>query len=179
MTESQQFLLSAFLALLIEFSVLGILGHKRQIQQEPAFFAETELLEMPKKLVSEKKTTNKNPALRIKPTQNQGNKLSLETSNALEEGASPSRSHGPIPLHTPTPTIPARFHEKDLHQEAIIEFRVDTQGHATAKLRRSTGEKELDTLALETAWKWRFQPAEKDGNPVESKFLVKMLFEVK
>ena len=52
MTESQQFLLSAFLALLIEFSVLGILGHKRQIQQEPAFFAETELLEMPKKLVS-------------------------------------------------------------------------------------------------------------------------------
>jgi hypothetical protein len=59
MTESQQFLLSAFLALLIEFSVLGILGHKRQIQQEPAFFAETELLEMPKKLVSEKKTTNK------------------------------------------------------------------------------------------------------------------------
>jgi len=176
---SKKFLGSVFLVLLLELWVLHLLGGNHAQKQDPEFFAETQLLEMPRQLVAEKKQPSKKQILKLHTTQKPGKKLALETNNAIEDGSIASHSHGPIPLLTPTPTIPSRFHEKDLNLHAIVEFQIDTQGHAIPKLRRLTGEKELDVLAIETAWKWRFQPAEKDGHPVASKFLIKMLFEVK
>lgn len=79
----------------------------------------------------------------------------------------------------PQPTIPDDLRTQALDKTVTVEITVDANGNATAvKLTRSTGNDELDRIAIETARKWKFRPATRDGQPVQSRLLLDIVFQV-
>ena len=85
----------------------------------------------------------------------------------------------PIDDRQPQPTIPDELRADSLDTTVVVDVVVDTQGKAvTATISQSTGKRELDRLALETARQWRFKPATKDGTPVEGRVRLHIEFQV-
>lgn len=79
----------------------------------------------------------------------------------------------------PSPTIPDDLRAEALHTTVSAQFIVSAAGVPEAvQIVRSSGNDELDRLALETAKKWRFKPATRDGQPIESKVILHIEFEV-
>ena len=61
----------------------------------------------------------------------------------------------------------------------VAEFTVGKDGApAQVQIVRSSGNPELDRLALDTARKWRFKPATRDGQPIESVVRLHIQFQV-
>lgn len=107
----------------------------------------------------------------------------------------PSQPTAPTPApHVPVfteaePAVPADQQPKpeipdDLRQDAIdktfvAEVTVGTDGLPTEiKTAQSTGNDELDRLALDTARRWKFKPGTRDGEPVESTVRLHIEFQV-
>lgn len=96
----------------------------------------------------------------------------------------------PEPKHTPVykepdiafgpqPTIPEDLQNEALETTFIAEFEVGPDGvPISVTTAKSTGNNELDKVALETARKWRFKPASLDGKGITSKVRLKMEFTV-
>ena len=99
--------------------------------------------------------------------------------NVTESGPPPLPTHGPIAVSMPTPQIPEYLKSQELKASAVIDFYVSAIGGVDPRLVGSTGNEELDALALATARKWQFRPAEKDHKPVDSKVRLRIVFEVK
>jgi protein TonB len=56
---------------------------------------------------------------------------------------------------------------------------VSPEGSPTdVKIIKSSGNDELDSVALDAAKKWRFKPATRDGQPIESRVILHIEFEV-
>ncbi len=70
----------------------------------------------------------------------------------------------PVPVATPAPPYPPRAVGSDL---VIVEVEVDRNGsvRAATAVRSRPG---FDTAAVNTARRWRFRPATRDGQPVRS-----------
>ncbi len=82
-------------------------------------------------------------------------------------------------IDTPQPTIPDDLRAEALHATFVAEFVVGVDGKpSSVKAAQSTGNDELDRLALETARKWRFKPATRDGQPIESRVRLHIEFQV-
>ncbi len=80
---------------------------------------------------------------------------------------------------SPQPVIPDDLRGVDLDKTFIAEFTVNADGSPTSiKVAQSTGIDELDRIALETARKWKFKPATRDGQPVESIVRLHIEFQV-
>ena len=80
---------------------------------------------------------------------------------------------------SPQPTLPDELRSEALDKTFIAEFVVGVDGKPnTVKVAQSTGNDELDRLALETAKKWRFKPATRDGQPIESRVRLHIEFTV-
>ena len=95
----------------------------------------------------------------------------------------PPPPHVPVvtaaaPLEQPRPAIPDDLRDTDLNADFEGLFTVHPDGTASVKMVSSTGNPSLDTLALETARRWTFRPATKDGQPIESYLRLKIEFEV-
>ncbi len=85
----------------------------------------------------------------------------------------------PVDDHQPQPTIPDELRADNLDATAVVEVVVDAGGKATsAAITSTTGKKDLDRLALETAKQWRFKPATRDGAPIESRVRLHIEFQV-
>jgi TonB family protein len=52
-------------------------------------------------------------------------------------------------------------------------------GVVTPRLLSSSGNEELDVIALNTSRQWQFRPAESDHVAIDSKVRLRILFEVK
>ena len=66
-----------------------------------------------------------------------------------------------------------------LDKTVVVEITVDAAGNSTdVKLAQPTGNDELDKLAVDTARKWKFKPATRDGQPVESRVRLHIEFQV-
>ena len=87
-------------------------------------------------------------------------------------------THGPVALYAPPPQIPVYLQDQDIKTHVIIDFLVNQQGGTNPRLVSSSGNEELDAIALETAKKWIFRPAEKDGKKIESKVRLRIIFVV-
>ena len=73
------------------------------------------------------------------------------------------------PIQEIKPAIPDSLRADALDATTIVEFAVGADGTPTsAKITQSSGNAELDDLALKTARQWRFKPALRGGEPVES-----------
>lgn len=85
----------------------------------------------------------------------------------------------PLGENQPKPTIPDDLRSDTLDKTFVAEFTVGEDGTPMqVKAVQSTGNDELDRLALEAAKKWRFKPATRDGQPVVGKVRLFIEFQV-
>ncbi|HZT40975.1 MAG TPA: energy transducer TonB [Chthonomonadaceae bacterium] len=85
----------------------------------------------------------------------------------------------PLPNHSPQPTIPDDLRGDALDKSCTAEFTVEPDGTPSdVKIVQSTGYDELDRIALDTARQWRFKPATRDGQPVQSQVRLHIEFQV-
>jgi TonB family protein len=98
--------------------------------------------------------------------------------NKTEGGPQLAPTHGPVAIFSPSPKIPPSLQEGDLHASVVIDFFVAADGTATPRLVGSSGNEELDAIAIDTAKKWRFHAAEQDHKALDAKVRLRILFEV-
>jgi TonB family protein len=184
---------AALAAFLIEASLLMAVGwnghwlaHPKATTEASDQFIEAQIFELPPdaQLVEKTKppSTAKSEATLSKVAQ-QGRQSSLEENKVPEEnqthgGSELTPTHGPMAVYSPSPHIPSYLQEKELHVSVVIDFFVSALGHATPRLVGSSGNEELDAIAIEAAKKWQFRPAEKDHRPIDAKVRLRILFEV-
>jgi len=85
----------------------------------------------------------------------------------------------PIEGRQPQPTIPDDFRSDALDTTVVVDVTVGPDGAPTsASISQSTGKRELDKLAVDAAKQWRFKPATRDGEPVESRVRLHIEFQV-
>lgn len=85
----------------------------------------------------------------------------------------------PIPSQSPKPAIPDDLRSDALDKTVVAEFTVGPDGTpSNVKITQSTGNDALDRIALDTAKQWRFKPATRDGQPIESRVRLHIEFQV-
>jgi TonB family protein len=98
--------------------------------------------------------------------------------NQVDAGPALGPTHGPVAFYAPAPVIPNYLRDQNLKTSVVIEFLVTAQGLVTPRLLDSSGNDELDAIAVKTASLWKFRPAAQDNVPVDSKTRLRILFEV-
>ncbi len=79
----------------------------------------------------------------------------------------------------PQPAIPDDLRGTALDTTVVVEIVVDENGSPSdVRLAKPTGNDELDRIALDTARKWKFKPALRDGQPVQSRVRLHIEFQV-
>ena len=96
----------------------------------------------------------------------------------------PVKPHVPVfteavALSQPQPAIPDELRSEALDKTFVAEFTVGADGAPLEiKVAQSTGNRDLDRIALETARRWRFKPATRDGQPIQSRIRLHIEFQV-
>jgi len=90
----------------------------------------------------------------------------------------PMNNHGPMVEFSPSPKLPEYLKNQNLKTSVLIEFQISQTGQVIPRLLSSSGNEELDVLALKTANTWVIRPAIKDGNPINAKIRLRINFEV-
>jgi len=79
----------------------------------------------------------------------------------------------------PKPSIPDDLRADALDKTCVVRFTVGPNGNAIkVEIAQSSGSDELDRAALDAAKQWRFKPATRDGEPVESQVNLHIEFQV-
>ena len=81
-------------------------------------------------------------------------------------------------LSSPRPEIPSELHEDCFKSCCLAKFIINPDGKTSVKLLSSTGNEELDEIALKTLKTWKFRPATLNGEPVSSTRRIRVEFEV-
>lgn len=102
----------------------------------------------------------------------------IEEENQTQEGPKMAPTHGPVAVYAPRPVIPPYLMTREFKASVVIYFLVNSRGEATPQLVSSSGNEELDAIAIATVKRWQFRPAEKDHHPVDSKVKLRIQFEV-
>ncbi|MDR3607543.1 MAG: TonB family protein [Oligoflexia bacterium] len=186
----------AFIAFALEAAALIVVGstqhemvHPRPKAENESKFIETEMVQLPKEapaLQEEKPVAAApkaaEPVLSKVPHQGREtkpNEKPLEEQNQTTSTRTQlGPTHGPVAVYSPSPVIPSYLQNADLHTSAVLDFYITAQGGVMPKLIRSSGNEELDAIAINTAKKWQFRPAEKDHQPIDSKVRLRIQFDV-
>lgn len=152
-------------------------------------FLQTEMLQIPEKaeLTTEKKdkmvVSHEAAISKLvgKGREKKANENPIQEENQVKEGLEPTMppTHGPVAVYTPAPVLPSYLQNRDISSSVVIEFLISAQAAVTPRLLSSSGDEELDALALSTAKKWQFRPAENEHKPIDSKVRLRIVFEVK
>ena len=188
-------LLTAFaLAFVIEILLLTLAGayehwlaHPQKKGLDTSQFIETDMVQLPEEAhLEEQKVEKLAPRAEavLSKVPNQGKQAKPEESKLDEKnqttGAAPlGPTHGPVAVFSPPPVIPAYLQDQNFKTNVVIDFFVNARGAVTPKLIASSGNDELDAIALSSARKWQFRPAEKDHQPIDAKVRLRIIFEVK
>lgn len=97
--------------------------------------------------------------------------------------AAPPPAPAPVPVdpqvvYDPKPTIPSDLLGSDLNTNFWALFTINPDGTTDVKMLQSTGNQELDEIAMQCAKEWKFKPATLDGKPVESYERLDVQFQV-
>jgi TonB family protein len=186
-------LITSFALEALVLTIAGWNGHWLAHPQKPndeSGFIEAQIFQVPKEShlveVAEKaKVVVRHAEPVLSKAVNQGREAKpdegrLPEQNQTDASGTPSvPTHGPVAIFAPPPKIPNYLQDQDLNTNVVIEFLVSAQGQSTPRLIGSSGNEELDAIAIETAHKWQFRPAEKDHKAVDSKVRLRIVFEVK
>ncbi len=196
MPAHQQILARSFVAAaVIEFLVLTILGwqhhwlaHPQTVGLDATKFLEAQVYELPKD-VHLTEQVGKRPAPSAAPEKKISTHPSTATpapaANATPEEQNQTQgapqfpaNHGPVAVVAPPPVIPGYLRESEINATVVIEFLVNSLGTATPRLIGSSGNDELDAIALKTVKAWQFRPAEQNHQAIDAKVRLRIQFEV-
>jgi len=192
--DSKVLLVSGVAALALEFVVLTSLGiydhwlaHPQKQGLDTTQFVEAEMVQVPDEPKLEENKKVNIPVQReatlskvagkgreAKPQEKQ-----LSENNQTQAAPPLGPTHGPVSVFAPQPLIPSYLQDQNFKTSVVIDFFVSALGSVTPKLVGSSGNEELDALALNTAKKWQFRAAEKDHHTIDSKVRLRIIFEVK
>ena len=102
----------------------------------------------------------------------------FDEKNEVEKGQVQNEDHGPVVVSSPSPQIPPYLLNEILKASVVIEFKISSVGVADPSLIKSSGNEELDAIALKTAKTWKFQPALAGGKAIDSRIRLRINFEV-
>ena len=195
LSESRILFRCICIAIIVELLSLEVVGwqfhwiaHPQKAGVDTTKFIETQMLELPKIQHLTSPETMKAPAhheVVISKVVDHGrketpqDKKTLESNqNVTDKGPSLGPTHGPVAVFNPSPVIPPYLLNQQYKSTVVIEFLISGQGVVTPHLIGSSDNEELDALAIATAKRWQFRPAEKDGKPIDSKVRLRVVFEV-
>jgi len=88
------------------------------------------------------------------------------------------RNRAPRPIYTPEPVYPEKARKEKIKGTVVLSLTVGADGLPhDIKVEKPLGHG-LDEKALEAVRQWRFQPALKDGKPVETQISVSIEFKL-
>jgi len=88
------------------------------------------------------------------------------------------RNRAPRPIYTPEPVYPEKARKEKIKGTVVLSLTVGADGLPhDIKVEKPLGHG-LDEKALEAVRQWRFQPALKDGKPVETQISVSVEFKL-
>jgi len=99
--------------------------------------------------------------------------------SALSSIPLPGAVQGARAIYRPTPIIPDALREEALSAAAVARFHIAVDGTTTVELVTPTRDPRLNRVLLEALKAWRFFPAMRDGQPVESTQDLPIAVEVK
>jgi len=182
---------TAIAAVIIEFIILTAFGwqghwlaHPQKTGLDETKFIEAEIYQIPKApahLTEEKKIIVKTKEIVVSKKLSGSHTQTVTTppeENQTESGDNFAANHGPVAIVAPPPVIPSYLQDQDLSSSVVIEFFVNAQGVALPKLIGSSGNEELDAIALATVKTWQFRPAEQNHKPVDAKVRLRINFQV-
>jgi|SRR5579872_3335225 len=82
----------------------------------------------------------------------------------------------PKPVYHPDPDYTDRARKKKINGYVVVSFIVTTEGKVRDVTVTRSLDKDLDKQALAAVSKWRFEPAMKDGTPVEVRLSAELTF---
>lgn len=194
-SDSSFLIRSAITAFFLEAALVTAIGwhehwlsHPQKSGKDETSFIEAQVYQIPSQahLVEEKKAPQKvapKPEQTLSKTPGKGTPSKtpshpLDEQNQTVSGPKMAPTHGPVAVYSPPPTIPSYLQDKEIKTHVVIDFYISTQGVATPRLAGSSGNEELDAIALQAVKKWIFRPAEKDGKPIDSKVRLRIVFVV-
>jgi len=83
----------------------------------------------------------------------------------------------PKATHAPDPKFPDLPADAERHGIVVMLVGLDAKGHVQAVRVLRSDEKAFDQTAVDTVKKWKFKPAEKNGQPVPVQVTVEMKFQ--
>jgi len=83
----------------------------------------------------------------------------------------------PKATHAPDPKFPDLPVDAERHGTVVMLVGVNTKGRVEAVRVLRSDEQAFEQAAVETVRKWKFKPAEKNGNPVPVQVTVEMKFQ--
>ena len=83
----------------------------------------------------------------------------------------------PKATHAPDPKFPDLPVDAERHGTVVMVVGVNTKGRVEAVRVLRSDEQAFEQAAVETVRKWKFKPAEKNGNPVPVQVTVEMKFQ--
>lgn len=98
-------------------------------------------------------------------------------SNATPVAMAPGDQPVPLPGQKPAPEYPRAALRNGESGTVLVRVAVDASGMPTdVTLEKNSGSRDLDRAALEAVRKWRFQPAQRDGQPVPASLVIPIEF---
>jgi TonB family protein len=194
-SESKILWICAGSAFVFEFLILTSVGISQHWLAHPQKtngldqdkFLEATMMQLPGDAhLQEAKPIEKAPkevAISKKPEQGRKakpNESPVEEKNQTQGGNNISLgpTHGPVAVFAPPPVIPSYLQNQELKANVVIDFFITSQGSVMPKLVGSSGNEELDAIAINTAKKWQFRAAENDHKPIDSKVRLRIVFQV-
>ncbi len=162
------------------------MSHPGPPNSDVAQFAEAEIFELPplKSLVSDPKQASpvaapeKKITLKVNPHPQASSTLPPQENETQSSALFPP-THGPIPVYHPRPVIPDYLKTREWKRAVVVDFFVTARGQVRLALVQSSGEDELDILALHTLQQWQFRPAEQEHNAIDSRVRLRIVFDVR
>ena len=186
------FFLCLLFAFLLEGSFIYLSGFQfpssaRHVHEDNLPPAEMEVVTLPEEApqLKSEEATPSTPEETLSKNQNSTapsdsqKSLSEPAKNITVKGKPLSPTHGPVLVESPAPVIPEYLKNQDLNTKVVIEFTVLASGEAKPRLLVSSGNEELDQIALTAAKKWKFYPAENNHQAISASVRLRILFEVK
>lgn len=89
--------------------------------------------------------------------------VTTSTDTTVASGGTGARA-----IYQPKPDIPDELRDQVSHTTVLARFHISASGAVTVELVKAAADPRLNQLVLNTLRDWRFFPATKNGNPVDS-----------